>query len=111
MCWPASRAIIRSSAWRRYRPSARTLRAILRAARANSANDFLNALYMRADLYLAGLLLGPAAAGIYGMARQVATPVRQVWQSFDALLVPAVAKTIGRSGAAGAARRSLRRRG
>ena len=89
-------------AGRRYRPSARTLRAILRAAGANAPNDFLNALYTRADLYLAGLLMGPAAAGIYGMARQVATPVRQVWQSFDSLLVPAVAKTIGRSGAAGA---------
>jgi O-antigen/teichoic acid export membrane protein len=87
----------------RYRPSGPILRAIARAATANSANDFLNALYMRADLYLVGLLLGPTAAGIYGMARQVTTPVRQVRQSFDSLLVPAVSRTIGRSGAAGAA--------
>ena len=87
----------------RYRPSGATLRAIARTAGANSANDFVNALYMRADLYLVGLLLGPAPAGIYGMARQVTTPVRQVRQSFDSLLVPAVSRTIGRSGAAGAA--------
>ena len=84
-----------------YGPDRATLRRLAGAAGANTAGDFLNALYTRADLYLAGLLLGPAAAGIYGMARQVATPVRQVWQSFDALLAPAVARTIGRGGAAG----------
>ncbi len=85
---------------RRYRPHRDTIRALGRAAGANTTNDFLNALYTRADLYLAGLLLGAAPAGIYGMARQVATPVRQVWQSFDSLLVPAVSKMIGRGGAA-----------
>ncbi len=88
---------------RHYRPDRASLRAILRAAGANSANDFLNALYMRVDLYLVGLLLGSGPTGIYGMARQVTTPIRQVRQSFDSLLVPAVAKTIGRSGAAGTA--------
>ena len=87
----------------RYAPDPQSMRAILHAAGANSANDFLNAFYMRADLYLVGLLLGPGPTGIYGMARQVTTPVRQVQQSFDGLLVPAVARTIGRSGAAGAA--------
>lgn len=86
-----------------YRPDPASLRAILRAAGANSANDFLSALYIRIDLYLVGLLLGPGPTGIYGMARQVTTPVRQVRQSFDGLLVPAVARTIGRSGASGAA--------
>ncbi len=85
-----------------YRPTCQGLSAIAAGAAANSANDFLNALYMRADLYLVGLLLGAAPAGIYGMARQVTTPVRQVRQSFDTLLVPAVARTIGRGGAAGA---------
>ncbi len=88
---------------RGYRPSGAALRAIARAAGANTAADFLNALYTRADIYLVGLLLGAAPAGAYGMARQVATPVRQVWQSFDSLLVPAVSKVIGRDGAAGAA--------
>ena len=85
-----------------YRPSGATFRWIARAAAANSANDLLNALYMRADLYLVGLLLGPGPTGIYGMARQVTTPIRQVRQSFDGLLVPAVAKTIGVRGAGGA---------
>lgn len=87
----------------RYRPTRQGLRVIARGAAANSANDFLNALYMRADLYLVGLLLGAAPAGIYGMARQVTTPVRQVRQSFDSLLVPAVSKTIAQGGAAAAA--------
>ena len=36
------------------------------------------------------------------MARQVTTPIRQVRQSFDGLLIPAVAKTIGVRGAGGA---------
>jgi len=88
---------------RQYRPSRSALGDIIRAAGANSANDFLNALYMRADLYLVGLMLGPVATGIYGMARQVTTPIRQVRQSFDSLLVPAVSKTIGQSGAPGTA--------
>jgi O-antigen/teichoic acid export membrane protein len=47
-------------------------------------------------------MLGPGPTGIYGMARQVTTPIRQVRQSFDGLLVPAVAKTIGVRGAGGA---------
>ena len=88
---------------RQYRPRRASLQTIARAAGANCANDFLNAFYMRVDLYLVGLLLGPGATGIYGMARQVTTPIRQVRQSFDGLLVPAVAKTIGKHGAAGAA--------
>jgi O-antigen/teichoic acid export membrane protein len=56
---------------------------------------------MRVDLYLVGILLGPGPTGIYGMARQVTTPIRQVRQSFDGLLIPAVAKTIGVRGAGG----------
>jgi len=84
-----------------YRPSGAIFRRIARAAAANSANDLLNALYMRVDLYLVGILLGPGPTGIYGMARQVTTPIRQVRQSFDGLLVPAVAKTIGVRGAGG----------
>lgn len=86
---------------RHYRPDRVSLQAILRAARANSINDFLNAFYMRIDLYLVGLLLGPGPTGIYGMARQVATPIRQVRQSFDGLLIPAIAKIIGMKGAEG----------
>jgi O-antigen/teichoic acid export membrane protein len=84
-----------------YRPNGAILRAIARAAGANSATDFLNALYMRADLYLVGLLLGAGPTGIYGMARQVTTPIRQVRQSFDGLLIPAVSRTITLHGAGG----------
>jgi len=87
----------------RYRPSGAIFRAIGRAASANSATDFLNALYMRVDLYLVGFLLGEGPTGIYGMARQVATPIRQVRQSFDGLLVPAVSRTIALSNAGGTA--------
>ncbi len=86
----------------RYRPRPAALREILRGAGANSANDFLSALYMRADLYLVGVLLGPNATGVYGMVRQLITPLRQTRQSFDGLLIPAVSRTIGESGAAGA---------
>ncbi|MEA3044141.1 MAG: hypothetical protein QOH47_1979 [Sphingomonadales bacterium] len=85
-----------------YRPSRAVFAGIARTAAANSATDFLNALYMRVDLYLVGILLGEGPTGIYGMARQVTTPIRQVRQSFDGLLVPAVAKTIGVRGAGGA---------
>jgi O-antigen/teichoic acid export membrane protein len=84
-----------------YRPSGAVCRAIGGAAAANTATDLLSALYMRVDLYLVGILLGPVPTGIYGMARQVTTPIRQVRQSFDGLLVPAVARTIGLRGAGG----------
>ena len=85
----------------RYRPNLAVFRWIVRAGAANSVNDLLSALYMRVDLYLVGLLLGAGPTGIYGMARQVSTPIRQVRQSFDGLLVPAVARTIGVRGAGG----------
>jgi O-antigen/teichoic acid export membrane protein len=85
----------------RYRPSGPVFRWIAGAAAANTANDLLSALYMRVDLYLVGILLGAGPTGIYGMARQVTTPIRQVRQSFDGLLIPAVAKTIGVRGAGG----------
>ena len=53
---------------------------------------------MRADLYLVGILLGEAAAGLYGMARQIVAPLRQVRQSFDGLLIPLVAKRLATRG-------------
>jgi len=84
-----------------YRPSISIFRRIAGAAAANSATDLLSALYMRVDLYLVGILLGEGPTGIYGMARQVTTPIRQVRQSFDGLLIPAVARTIGLRGAGG----------
>jgi O-antigen/teichoic acid export membrane protein len=84
-----------------YRPSGPIFRSIAGAAASNTASDLLSALYMRVDLYLVGILLGPGPTGIYGMARQVTTPIRQVRQSFDGLLIPAVARTIGLRGAGG----------
>ena len=57
-------------------------------------SDFSNALAGRLDLYLVGAFLGESAAGIYGMARQIRTPIRQVRQSFDSLLTPIVSKTL-----------------
>ena len=87
-------------ALRRYRPDPAMPGRIVRMATSNSANDLLNALYLRIDIYIVGVLLGPAATGVYGMARQVTTPIRQVRQSFDSLLVPALARIIGTRGVA-----------
>ena len=56
--------------------------------------------FARADLYLVGLLLGEAPAGIYAMAKQLKTPIRQVRQAFDSLLTPIVAKTLSADGPA-----------
>jgi O-antigen/teichoic acid export membrane protein len=63
-------------------------------------SDFTNALAGRLDLYLVGLFLGESPAGIYGMARQVRTPIRQVRQSFDGLLTPIVSRTLSIAGPA-----------
>jgi O-antigen/teichoic acid export membrane protein len=47
-----------------------------------------------------GVLLGEAPAGIYAMARQFRTPIRQTRQAFDSLLTPIVAKTLSADGPA-----------
>jgi O-antigen/teichoic acid export membrane protein len=72
--------------------------AMLRGAAANTAADGLSGLLVRLDLYLVGMLLGERSAGIYGMARQLAMPIRQVRQSFDGLLTPLVASTLKAAG-------------
>jgi O-antigen/teichoic acid export membrane protein len=77
---------------------------LLRGAVANTAADGLSGLLVRIDLYLVGMLLGERFAGIYGMARQLAMPIRQVRQSFDGLLTPLVARTLAAAGAEQAAR-------
>ena len=81
-----------------YRPCTLVMKSILSSAGSNSAVDFLNALYMRIDLYMVSLLLGEGPTGIYGMARQMTAPIRQVRQSFDGLLIPAVARTLALRG-------------
>ena len=82
-----------------YRPSRAAMAEILRLGPSNSGTDFLNVLYTRGDLYLVSALLGDAAAGLYGAARQIVIPLRQVRQSFDALLIPIAARTFRADGA------------
>ncbi len=96
-----ARSAIRGFGIARWRTRARRLAAMLHGTWANTASDFLSGLYARMDLYLVGLMLGEGAAGIYGMARQVRTPIRQVRQSFDGLLTPIVARTLRVSGTVG----------
>jgi O-antigen/teichoic acid export membrane protein len=71
---------------------------VIRETALPTLSDFTNALAGRLDLYLVGLFLGESAAGIYGMARQIRTPIRQVRQSFDSLLTPIVSKTLTLAG-------------
>jgi O-antigen/teichoic acid export membrane protein len=87
----------RLGAWR---PSLWRLRDIARQTALPTLSDFVGALAGRLDLYLVGLLLGEAPAGIYGMAQQVRTPIRQIRQSFDGLLTPIVSRTLVHGGAA-----------
>ncbi len=77
-----------------WRPGRRRALRLLRGAAATTAADGLSGMFLRLDLYLVGMLLGEHQAGIYGMARQLAMPIRQVRQSFDGLLAPMVAKTL-----------------
>lgn len=83
---------------RHYRPGLGRSWQMLRGAAATTAADGLSGLFLRLDLYLVGMLLGEHPAGVYGMARQLAMPIRQVRQSFDGLLAPMVAKTLQQSG-------------
>ncbi len=87
-----------------YRPEPRRLLAIARGLAPNTATEVLGGIYTRADLYIVGALLGARWAGIYSMAQQVRTPLRQVRQSFDGLLVPLVARTLAERGPAATAR-------
>lgn len=82
-----------------YRPGRDAMSALVRLAPSNCANDFLNALHTRADLYLVSILLGDGPSGLYAAARQLVVPLRQVRQSFDALLIPLVARTLRLQGA------------
>jgi O-antigen/teichoic acid export membrane protein len=84
-----------------YRPDRVLMRALFKSATTNTATDLLSAFYTRVDLYLVGMLLGETATGLYGIARQVAVPMRQIRQSFDGLLIPLVAKTLAARGSAG----------
>ena len=74
--------------------------AILREGAVPTVSDGASALFGRLDLYLVGLFLGEAPAGIYNVARQVRTPIRQIRQSFDGLLTPIIARTLATRGTA-----------
>jgi O-antigen/teichoic acid export membrane protein len=89
-----------SFALRGYRMARGGIRAVLREAALPTLTDVTSALFGRIDLYLVGLLLGEGPAGIYNVARQVRTPIRQVRQSFDGLLTPIVARTLALRGPA-----------
>jgi O-antigen/teichoic acid export membrane protein len=71
---------------------------VIRETALPTLSDFANALAGRLDLYLVGFFLGESPAGIYGMARQIRTPIRQIRQSFDSLLTPIVSKTLNLAG-------------
>jgi O-antigen/teichoic acid export membrane protein len=88
---------------RSYRPRASRLIGTLREAGMPTATDTASALFYRIDLYLVGAFLGEAPAGIYAMARQFRTPIRQTRQAFDSLLTPIVAKTLNADGPAATA--------
>jgi O-antigen/teichoic acid export membrane protein len=81
-----------------YRISPARLARTARATMLPAATDFTLALFGRIDLYLVGLLLGEAPAGIYNMARQIRTPIRQVRQSLDGMLTPLLARTLAARG-------------
>jgi O-antigen/teichoic acid export membrane protein len=85
-----------------YWPERRRLLRLARSLAPNTATDLLAGVYARLDLYVVGLVLGTRWAGIYSMAQQLCTPVRQIRQSFDGLLVPLVARTVAVRGSAAA---------
>ena len=88
---------------RGYQARPAVLLATVRAMATPTATDTVAAFFGRADLYLVGLLLGEAPAGIYAMARQLKTPIRQVRQACDSLLTPIVARTLSADGPASTA--------
>ena len=82
----------------RYRPDFKAIRRHFRAAMPTSGSELIDALYTRLDIYLVGALLGERYAGLYGMARQLSMPIRQIRQAFDGMLVPVVARTFAEAG-------------
>lgn len=107
--WAGSIALAAFSVWsarhclgslhlRRWRPSPAALLRRARALIPASGSDFLTTLAQRIDLYLVGFLLGDAPAGVYGVLRQLRTPILQVRQAFDGILTPLTARTMRSDG-------------
>jgi O-antigen/teichoic acid export membrane protein len=107
--WAGSIALAAFSVWSarhclgslhlaQWRPSPATLFRRARALIPASGSDLLTTLAQRIDLYLVGFLLGDAPVGIYGVLRQLRTPILQVRQAFDGILTPLTARTMRSDG-------------
>lgn len=107
--WAGSIALAGFSLWsarhclgslrlRRWRPHGAALIQRARSLVPASGSDFLTNLAQRIDLYLVGFLLGDAAVGVYGVLRQLRTPILQVRQAFDGILTPLTARTMKSDG-------------
>ena len=107
--WAGSIALALFSVWsarhclgplqlRRWRPVPRALVQRARTLVPASGSDLLTSLAQRIDLYLVGFLLGDAPAGVYGVLRQLRTPILQVRQAFDGILTPLTARTMKTDG-------------
>jgi len=107
--WAGSIALALFSVWsarhclgslqlRRWRPVPHALIARARSLIPASGSDLLTSLAQRIDLYLVGFLLGDAPAGVYGVLRQLRTPILQVRQAFDGILTPLTARTLKTDG-------------
>lgn len=83
---------------RQWRPHPRKLAARAHYLLPASGSDVIGSLAQRIDLYMVGLLLGDAPAGVYGVLRQLRTPILQVRQAFDGILVPLIARTMRATG-------------
>lgn len=101
----AARQGLGAFAPRSWRPDLSSLAARARQLVAATGGDVVFNLSQRIDLFLVGLLLGDAPAGVYGAVREFRTPILQVRQSFDGILVPLGARVMqsGDDAAAGAA--------
>ncbi|CAH0498619.1 lipopolysaccharide biosynthesis protein [Novosphingobium sp. CECT 9465] len=107
--WAGSIALAVFSVWsarhclgplhlRHWRPHPRALMQRARSLVPASGSDLLTSLAQRIDLYLVGFLLGDAPAGVYGVLRQLRTPILQVRQAFDGILTPLTARTMKADG-------------
>ncbi len=81
-----------------WRPDARALKARFRALLPASWSDVVSGLSQRVDLYLVGIALGDAAAGIYSVVRELRVPILHVRTAFDSMVIPSVARTMRAEG-------------
>jgi O-antigen/teichoic acid export membrane protein len=87
-----------------YRLRPKVLLRRLKGAMPTTGSDLVDALYTRVDIYVVGILLGEHVAGIYGLARQVSMPIRQVRLAFDGMVIPLVSHTLSHGSIAQAGR-------